>query len=430
MSREAGMPLWIGAVVVCALAAMAGGEVAYTVTDLGTFAETGSFGMAINNDGQVVGSAAYGAWEFLWDPEKGVTDLTAAIGEPRKIWVQDINDKGEFTYVVLVGDGRDSYVWDGTGQPTYIGPVAAVSVNNAGMVLAASYPNGWDPSATVVWDACGGIRNVGFLPGGRRAEGRGLNNLGQVVGESTTDIPAAGHPLRVDYRDKDVQHHAFLWSEAEGMRDLGTLGGDIAWARAVNDPGTVVGASYTGVGDDVHAFIWDEAGGMRDLGLLPGSAWSEAVAINNRGEVIGASVFDTAPPGLSSCGAFLWDSTNGMRPLTDLVPNGGWYDMYPIDINDRGQILAEVYFEGPDVCSIPRAVVLTPVPEPGLPALALCAFCALILRKNRALREWHCRLWWAGRGHNTPGGRAGFRRSFGLARNLGLWIMRLAILGR
>ena len=378
MSREAGMPLWISAVAVCALTALAGGEVAYTVTDLGMLAKTGSFGEAINNRGQVVGSAAYGAWEFLWDPEKGVTDLTAAIGEPTKIWVQDINDKGEFTYTVLVGDGRDSYVWDGTGQPTYVGPFPAMAVNDGGMVLGAE-DIGAKTLSAVIWDSAGGVRQVPFLPGGVWSSPWGINNLGQVVGEATTDIPAIGHPLRHDYWNKDVQHHAFLWSEAEGMRDLGTLGGDIAWAWAINDSGTVVGASYTGVRDDVHAFIWDEAGGMRDLGLLPGSAWSKAVAINNEGQVIGISEFDGSGPS----GAFIWDPTNGMRPLAALVPNGGWYYLYPVDINDKGQILAEAYFGDPDIPPLVNsALVLTPVPEPGFSAFALCAFCALVLRRK------------------------------------------------
>jgi len=378
MSREAGMPLWIGAVAVCALAAMAGAEVAYTVTDLGAFAETGSFGVAINNHGQVVGSASYGWWEFLWDPDEGVTNLTVAIGEPTTIWVEDINDEGEFTYIVLVGDGRDSYVWDGTGQPTYVGPFPAMAINDGGMVLGAEDIGAKELSG-VIWDDAGGIRRIPFLPGGAWSSPDGINNVGQVVGEATTDIPAIGHPLRRDYLDKDVQHHAFLWSEAEGMRDLGTLGGDIAWARGINDSGTVVGGSYTGVGDDVHAFIWDEAGGMSDLGLLPGSAWSEALGINDRGEVIGVSDFGAA----GDSGPFIWDAANGMRPLGDLVPNGGWYDLYPVDINDQGQILAAVYFHDSDGTWETRSIVLTPIPEPGITAIALCALCALASRPKR-----------------------------------------------
>jgi len=380
MSREAGMPLWIGAVVVCALTALAGGEVAYTVTDLGTFGGLDSWGYAINNHGQVVGSAANGAWEFLWDPETGVTDLSAAIGQPTKVWVRDINDLGEFVYVVAVGDDRDSYLWDGTGQARYVGRQVANFVNNSGMVLGLADLAARVPS-TVVWDDRGGIRNVGFLPGGQWSEGRGLNNLGQVVGESTTDIPAAGHPLQRYYIDKDVQHHAFLWSEAEGMRDLGTLGGDIAWAWAINDSGTVVGGSYTGEGDDVHAFVWDEAGGMRDLGALAGSFGSEAVGINSCGQVIGASEFSV--PWGSTNGAFVWDSTYGMRALADLVPNGGWYDLFPIDINDRGQILAIAYSGVPVEASFAHPVVLTPIPEPGVAALGVCALGVLIMRRRR-----------------------------------------------
>lgn len=39
-----------------------------------------------------------------------------------------------------------------------------------------------------------------------------------------------------------------------------------------------------------HAFLWTRQHGMRDLGTLPGDVASGAVAINDRGEVVGTSV--------------------------------------------------------------------------------------------------------------------------------------------
>ena len=69
------------------------------------------------------------------------------------------------------------------------------------------------------------------------------------------------------------------------MRDLGTLGGWSSAAVAINDRGQIVGTSVTktknGDGDPVsHAFLWQN-GKMRDLGTLGG--WSSAaVAINDR----------------------------------------------------------------------------------------------------------------------------------------------------
>src|SRR4051794_12756852 len=47
--------------------------------------------------------------------------------------------------------------------------------------------------------------------------------------------------------------------------DLGTLGGSSAGSSAVNDAGQVVGQSDTSAGE-LHAFSWTQAGGMIDLG--------------------------------------------------------------------------------------------------------------------------------------------------------------------
>ena len=54
------------------------------------------------------------------------------------------------------------------------------------------------------------------------------------------------------------------------MIDLGTLGGASSGAEAVNDSGQVVGGSQTASGAN-HAFLWTQAGGMVDLGTLGGT---------------------------------------------------------------------------------------------------------------------------------------------------------------
>jgi probable HAF family extracellular repeat protein len=54
--------------------------------------------------------------------------------------------------------------------------------------------------------------------------------------------------------------HAYLWTSADGMTDLGTLGGRHSIAVDINDAGQVIGNSDTVLGQQ-HAFFWSQATG-------------------------------------------------------------------------------------------------------------------------------------------------------------------------
>lgn len=70
---------------------------------------------------------------------------------------------------------------------------------------------------------------------------------------------------------------------------------------------------------------------MINLGTLPGGSHGEAVAINNRGQLIGGSI-PRAPHGMSH--AFVWQ--NGT--MTDLGTLGGDVSA-PTAINERDKIV-------------------------------------------------------------------------------------------
>jgi probable HAF family extracellular repeat protein len=75
------------------------------------------------------------------------------------------------------------------------------------------------------------------------------------------------------------------------MIDLGTLGGGTSIAGtpgAVNASGDIVGYSHIVGDDDHHAFLWTSADRMIDLGTF-GGRHSEAAAINSFGQIAGAS---------------------------------------------------------------------------------------------------------------------------------------------
>lgn len=108
-----------------------------------------------------------------------------------------------------------------------------------------------------------------------------------------------------------------------GAVDLGTLGGTTSSAAAINDDGQIVGASTLATGES-HAFLWT-GGVMTDLGTL-GGATSNATDINATGQVVGLSATAAGEPRV-----FLWDGA-----LRDLGP-GPSNPWTLVKLNDQGQ---------------------------------------------------------------------------------------------
>ncbi|HEY2119930.1 MAG TPA: hypothetical protein VGH37_12145 [Candidatus Acidoferrum sp.] len=107
-----------------------------------------------------------------------------------------------------------------------------------------------------------------------------------------------------------AQHHKYK------IIDLGTLpGGTSSQAFAINDLGQVVGA--VSVPEGTHAFLWTDSGGMQDLGTLPGGgAYSYASGINLEGTIAGTSAF--TQPFDGNTHAFVWTKSSGMQDLGTL----------------------------------------------------------------------------------------------------------------
>ena len=264
----------------------------YTVTDLGTLGGDTSRANGLNNHGQVVGEArtSGGATRpFLWDNTNGMRDLRG------------------------IGRGADS----------------AKAINDAGQVVGNGYPEGGGlfEEHAFLWEADHGVKDLGTL--GKTSKAFGINKKGQVVGSSDTKS------------DTLRNTHAFLWDAPRGMQDLGTLGGEArdSEARCIDDSGRVVGLAWVlGLPAFSHAFLWKADNGMKDLGTLGsrGIASSEAHCINNSGQVVGS----TSVPG--GYHAFLWDAGRGMRDLGTLEEC--WSDA--LAVNNKGEVVGFVKAAG------------------------------------------------------------------------------------
>jgi probable HAF family extracellular repeat protein len=166
-----------------------------------------------------------------------------------------------------------------------------------------------------------------------------ISNTGEIVGQDST-------------YSTQLIGHATAWKNGVET-DLGTLGGDVddysSSAKGVNDLGQVVGWSTTSTvsccsSSPVHAVLWTLKGVMQDLGTLPGDTSSAAARISFFGQVIGSSgntLWSGGGLPLSGVGRpFIWTQQRGMRDLNTLIPaNSQWVLNTATDINVWGQIV-------------------------------------------------------------------------------------------
>jgi probable HAF family extracellular repeat protein len=152
---------------------------------------------------------------------------------------------------------------------------------------------GFPELRSVLWEN-GVIHDLGTLPGGYESYSSAISNRGQVVGVASNAIPDANSMSFPGY-----QARAFLWDKQRGMQDLGALsGGTDAIAVTINQPGQVIGWSYTSSAPNANcingytlvtgSFIWDEKNGMEDLGGFGGTC-TLATDLNDKGQVVGTS---------------------------------------------------------------------------------------------------------------------------------------------
>jgi probable HAF family extracellular repeat protein len=278
------------------------------IRNLGTLGGNQSVANSINSLGQVTGFALnavadpYSMMDAVIFNSSNGTQTRAFIWEDGKM--RDIGTLG----------GPDAY---------------GFYVNEKGQVAGISYTTGDPSSATgfpevhpFLWDH-GRMHDLGSFGGSgipiATVFVNGLNNRGEVIGGTAT----AG----------DQTLHPFLWDGTK-LIDMATQGkgGSFFAANKINDHGMVAGALAL-PNQNLEAGIWNK-GIVTHLGFLPGDCDSEAWSVSSGGQVGGVSV---SCDGLT-WRAFLWEHGSMVDLNTLISPGSSLQLLYPITINERGEI--------------------------------------------------------------------------------------------
>jgi probable HAF family extracellular repeat protein len=268
----------------------------------------GSFGLGINNSGQLVGYATTQAYPGDYGEIWGVGPYHAFIASPS---MRDLGTLG----------GTESY---------------AAGINTFAKVAGASYI-AKDSAIHAFLSAAGGgtLKDLGTL-GGTNSTANAVNDKGQIVGWSNTANNSAIHAF---FRD----------STGSSLRDLGTLGGTNSYGMAINSTGQVAGLSQTTGNSAVHVFVSDPNGGaLKDLGIAYNASdvpsfWPDydlklkSMGINDRGQVVGTRI----------AGPFLYTPGFGVQSIDSILADKSFYLTLwsATAINNSGQIIAAGVWE-------------------------------------------------------------------------------------
>lgn len=323
----------------------------YQLVDVGTFGGPQSYlnlpGIpapgVLNNRGQIAGTAdtsaidplclnhppdCYASHGFIWK-NSAKTDLGILPGgtNSQVNWISangfmtGVDDYNQPDPLLGAPNQLHGIFWWHDGTMTDVGALPGTyfafpfAVNRRGEVVGQGLDTIPDPNGIYQWGFQsrafywnnGAMQDLGTLGTGTNAVAAMINDHGQVVGWSYTS--SAPSPLCIFA----LTTGTFIWDKKNGMRDIGGLGGTCTYAVALNNRGQVVGGS-TGTGDlEIHAFVWDAATGITELPTTAG-LFADARAINENGEAVG---WGEDPSGTAR-DAMLWRKREGKWQMTDL----------------------------------------------------------------------------------------------------------------
>lgn len=362
----------------------------YTVRNLGTFGGVGAVANAVNDLGQVVGTAETPSGSFhafRWSRQTGLVDLNGP-GVGNSI-ATAINNRGQVVGVARFPSQPQEHAfrWSPSTGMVDLGSLnnysAAFGINDAGTAVgyseAASEPG--ILIEPVRWPAGGGIFSLGGFPD-PAATAEDINEAGQIVGSASFG--------------PGLNPQAFLWTPQAGMRSLGTEGAVFSFARRLNERGLVIGDYYTTPGDR-NGFIWSRDNGLLLVGT-PGTDTSDVNDLNNQGQVVGRL----------NDRAFVWTRAGGFVDLNTRIPGApADFTLFTaLAISDNGSIVATGSTGGLFLLVPQSATMQPPVTGPikftgSARVNALLSFSAGF--KDVDVRDTHKAVWSWGDGSKTIG---------------------------
>jgi probable HAF family extracellular repeat protein len=310
----------------------------YSVIDVGIPAGGfAAFPVAISNDSRITGYAHFSAnvtHPFIWDATNGIRDIGLPPGFS-SAFPEGINSLGHVAGTAINSDGLHAFYWD-----IKSGFQILSSQSTAGVFLGLPAPSLSETdqvigvlrdqpapqlSSAFLWNPRGGLvelpppcSGLGFSWAG--AVSQNGQFVGGEIGCSGSNPPAV----------------VAIWSGGT-WTPLSDAAGGVCFPSGVNDKGQVAGCISFSAGSNIiqHAALWSD-NVPRDLGTIPGFQFSQALGINNAGQVVGRS--DDPQQGTH---AFIWDADNGMRDLNSLIPpNLGLKLTQAVAIDNSGEIIA------------------------------------------------------------------------------------------
>ena len=213
---------------------------------------------------------------------------------------------------------------------------SATEINNSGMVGGYAENTTPDPNCTapqlyqfkpVVWSH-GAVQ---ALPTGNDADGlvTAVNDRGDAAGSTGSCAPL--NPILLLYLNPT---HAVLWRHGVAI-DLGNLGGEFNnLPHGMNNLGQVVGESDLAGDQTAHAFLASPGTTMQDLGTVGDDTYSFGFGINDGGEIVGLS----ANADFSVIRAFIRQNGRLVDLNTLVTGNNSLYLLTACFVNSKGEI--------------------------------------------------------------------------------------------